>query len=460
MVFLTLPLIVKHIDVAEFGIWNMLTIVGAILVAFAIMGMDSAVVRFYYEDESPARRNVVFSNGFYIQLAIAIVTIAVAFVMPGLFLRPVGITDNYRIPMYFLLCWVPANVIVMYLQNWFKWTFQRMRFLTIALGTAGFNLVGLAAHGAYRGLNLESVLIIQACASWIFVLVGLWWCRSNIVVVVDRQLIRKLLQFGFPMMLVMMASILAPALDRIFLVRILSAEQLGLYSFCQKLSVIMMVVVTAFQTAFGPFSYSIWEQMDARETFSRFHTYYILGAGVVAIGICCFGKPLILLFGTPDYLQSGVYLPFLVMGALVYGLYSFAALGFFYSRRMLLNLLALCAGLATNLVINILLVPRYGEYGAVVGFLAGNIALVIVGYLYSRPLYSVPYAGIRDSLLATITFVLLLISGEISLNPNTYMDAVLKALLLSCVYLSVALLLLRAADKAAIRRFFLALKNG
>jgi O-antigen/teichoic acid export membrane protein len=456
MTFLMIPVIVKNIDVAEFGIWNLLTILGSVIAGVAIMGMDSAVVRFYYEDESQTSRNRVFSNGLLIQLFLIALVVLTGASVPQWLLKPVAVDDSYVGSLYYVLLWVPAYVIVQYCQNWFKWTFQRVRFLVISLGAGVSQLVITGLYAASDQLNLQTVLLTQAMATWIFALAALWWCRGNLIFKIDPKLVRNLLHFGFPMMLILMASLLSPALDRIFLVRFLTPVQLGIYSFGQKLSIIMMVLVAAFQTAFGPFAYSIWNQPDAKETFKRFNTYYIAGAGLVGIGICCCADLLIMLLGTIDYIDAARYLPYLVMGAFVYGLYSFASLGLFYSRKMLLNLLSLALGLAVNFVLNIVLIPKLGGLGAAAGYMCGNLIMVTVAHAFSSRLFPVGYSFSTDTLLVVFVFVFMLAPLQFKWSTNVYLEAAVKVGLFVPAFLMAAFFLFPARDRGFVRRLFFA----
>lgn len=425
IIFLTLPIIVNVISVGDFAVWNLLTIVGLIIASIVIFGMDSAVIRYYYDDTSLEHHKKVFSNGLAVQVTLIILFLTLGFLNTGLFLKSITLDAQHVLSLQLIFVWIPANVLTQYCQNWFKWTFQRSKFLVMSMGLAVLNLLFLLLCTKYYHLNLKTILVANAVSYWLFALVGLVWCRKYIQINIDKGLIKKLLIFGFPMMLVMLVGNLTTSLDRLFLARYLTEDQLGIYSFSQKLSIIMTVVVTAFQTAFGPFAYSIWEKPDARQTFSRFQSYYLLAGGMIAIGICSCIKPLIMILGNEQYLESSQYLFIFVESILIYGLYSFASLGIFYSRKMAINLVSLCIGLSVNFTINYFLIPVYYEYGAVVGFLFGNLALVTVAYFFSRQSYTINFSYSRDALKLVLIFVTLAASN-FPLFDNIYTDAFLK----------------------------------
>jgi O-antigen/teichoic acid export membrane protein len=142
-----------------------------------------------------------------------------------------------------------------------------------------------------------------------------------------------------------------------------------------------------------------------------------------------------MILGNELYLKSSQYLFLFVEAVIIYGLYSFASLGISYSKRMTQNLIALCVGLAVNFVCNYLLIPIYFEYGALVGFFLGNVALVTTAYLFSRQFYPVNYFYVKDAIQLAIIFGGLAITN-ISMLENIYWDAILKlSVLLPCFFL-------------------------
>ncbi len=457
VVLLTIPIIVKHIDVESFGVWNMLTILGSVTSAILIFGMDSAVVRYYYDSDTLEHRRNIFSHGVLVLIGTVFCFGIMAVLAPGQFLKSVGVSSSYQHALLIVFVWTPANIFVHYFQNWFKWTFQRIRFLSIALGLATFNIILLLAYTYFGSLTLTSVLTAQAIAAWVFALVGCWWCREYFQAVFDLKMVKNLIAYGLPMMIIMVMSILSPAIDRIFLSHLQDARSLGIYSLIQKISAIMIMVITAFQTAFGPFSFSIWEKKDAQHTFARFQSYYLMLTGLAAIGICSLSRPIILLLGTPEYLGGEHYLPFLILGAIVYGLYSFAAIGIFYAKKVSLNLLACTLGVLTMILVNSWVTPVYQEYGAAFAYLSGNIVMVLVAYGVSVRYYKIPFFHWKDSLIL-ILLAFLLAATIVTYSDNQYLDSTYKLVTLSSVFSLASILLLTNSERKVLRR--LVFRNG
>jgi len=452
LALLTLPIIVKNISTADFGIWNLLTLIGSIISSVLIFGMDSSVVRYYYDSESLEHKKNVFSQGLFFQLILFLCFAVFGFFIPELFLSFVNVDNSYSNDLLLVFLWIPANILTQYFQNWFKWTFQRIQFLLLSAGLAVLNLSILYYGYRTNFLNLKTVLLINTISCWIFALLGLWWCRNYLRFRIDKILMKKLAIFGFPMMLVMLVGMLSSSLDRLFLAQNLSPENLGIYSLSQKLSIIMLVVVAAFQIAFGPFLFSNWDRPEAKKTIARFQSYYIIVIGIIAIIICSFGKNLVLIIGSEEYLGAEKVLPYLIFGVVLYGLYSFASIGIFYAKKMFINLLALSCGFSINLILNLILSPYFLEYGVAFGFVFGNLVLIAAAYIFSKQYYPVNFSFVKDT-LALIFLFFILSFINISIVENIWEDAIIKAFLCLLIFIPISVLLLQKEEKKYITDF-------
>lgn len=449
LMLLALPIVAKNLTPDQFGAWTLLTITGSCVVTFVTFGMDSAVVRYYYEDDRQVYRQALFTTGGLFQATLSLAVLAVLVPGAGLVLQALQIAPQNRATLWVVLATTPAMVLGQYTQNWFRWTFQRTRFLATSIGLAALTLGLLLYFIQMRSAGLFGVVLVTGVAQWVVVLIALWWCRDYLRGLPSREVLDGLIRFGFPMMLVGLASVFLGAMDRLFLTHYVDPERLGVYAFGQRLSVIMVVAVTAFQSAFGPFSFSVWKQPEAPQAFARFQTYYIAAAGTIALLICAFGKVLVQVLGSSRYATAERVLPVLVFGSLVYGLYSFAALGVYYGKKTVYNLTALVCGVTATIVVDVLLVRWLHGFGVALGFVIGNIVLVAAGYVLSRRLYAVKFRLAADLSLLTVLGVLLWCT-RITLSPSLWGDALVKALLTVTLFLGAAFACGIQADRARV----------
>ena len=86
----------------------------------------------------------------------------------------------------------------------------------------------------------------------------------------DRELFGRLIRYSLPMVVIGFAGIINEMLDRAALKYLLPHDletnmaQLGIYSACYKLSILMTLFIQAFRYAGEPFFFAYAKQNDAR----------------------------------------------------------------------------------------------------------------------------------------------------------------------------------------------------
>jgi O-antigen/teichoic acid export membrane protein len=97
----------------------------------------------------------------------------------------------------------------------------------------------------------------------------------------------------------------------------LGAEDLGLYAVALKIAMLAGLVVTAFQTAWGPFSLSIHKQNDASLTYNWVLKIFSVGICITVLLITMLSGPLINLLASNRYSGAVVVVFPLLLGLAV-----------------------------------------------------------------------------------------------------------------------------------------------
>ena len=452
--FLTIPLIVKFLSVQEFGVWTLLFVYGNIFSSILIFGMDSAVVRFFYDNPTDAQKKKLFSTGLLFQIILFLLSAVIFFIIPATSRTTLlGLSDNYHIELLIVFFWTPAFVVTHYCQNWFKWTFQRTRFLISSIGFTLANFLVLLLLLNSEGNNLLFICQITLCTQFAIALLDLFWCKEVIQWTFDKKLLTDLVKFGFPMMMVFLFGVLSSSLDRLFLVKLMDSVQFGIYTFSQKLGGIMNMFVLAFQIAFGPFLYSIWEKAESKRVFSKFQTYYIMVFCAIAIPVSAFGKVLVDLMGSSEYQGAEKVLPLLFIGAILNGLYSFASIGISYSKKSYLIFWTISIGLIVNFFTNIVLAPYFYQYGVAIGWIIGNLSMITTAYLISRKYYTIKFNFIKDIVIFICFIGALLVLSYFSFSTNAVLDGLINSFAGLFLFSTAALLLLTKEEKEFLKNF-------
>jgi O-antigen/teichoic acid export membrane protein len=345
-----------------------------------------------------------------------------------------GHRDPLLIDCAILGLWAFTNLEMAYAQLRVD---ERTRTYVVASGanvtmTVAFTvtLVVFADQGA-RGLLLGNF-----AASTVVVL-GLWWVlRKRFSLRVRRADLGAMLRFGLPTVPADASVYALQVADRFYLLRVYSEGSAGLYAVALKLATVVFVAVRGFQYAGPPLAYSIESDEDAAKLYSLVTTYYALATGVVVCGVALLGRWMVRLLAGPEYFGAYKALPWLALGWALYGLYLVFVVIAGRARVTSRNFPAAAAGLAINVALLVLLVPRGGAglgiAGAGIALCGAYAAMIAVIYLLTRSLFHVGFEWRRLAQLVAI-FAGVAVAGNLLLPTHGLAGLASRAAVLALV---------------------------
>jgi O-antigen/teichoic acid export membrane protein len=212
----------------------------------------------------------------------------------------------------------------------------------------------------------------------------------------DRALFGRLIGYSLPMVIIGFAGIINEMLDRAALKYLLPFDfetnmaQLGIYSACYKLSVLMTLFIQAFRYAGEPFFFSYARQRDARQTYATVLNYFVIFCVFIFLIVTLYMGLFKYFVGAPY--RVGVHIvPILLLANLLFGVYVNLSIWYKLTDRTLLGAGVTLVGSGITIGLLFWLVPIYGYEGAAWAHLACYGAMVVLSYLLGRKFYPVPY---------------------------------------------------------------------
>jgi O-antigen/teichoic acid export membrane protein len=440
---ITLPLYLHHVPPAGYGAAETLltdVILASILLRF---GVGEAFIRFYFDDADATRRTRIARTA----TAAVAWTTTFAALLAAIFAAPLskvvlGFRDPLLLDCAILGLWAFTNLEIAYAQLRVE---ERKRAYVYASGanvlmTVAFTvaLVVLAHQGA-RGLLLGNF-----GASAIVVL-GLWWVlRDRFSLRVNAADLREMLRFGLPTVPADASVYGLQVADRFYLFREYSHTAAGRYAYAIRLATVVFVAVRGFQYAWPPLAYSVESDEEAGRLYSLVSTYYALATGIVVCAVALLGHWLVHLLagGNSGYFGAERALPWLALGWALYGLYLVFLAISARARVTSRNFPAAACGLAANIVLLLVLVPRSGAglgiAGAGLALCGAYLVMLLVMYALTRRLFPVGFEWRR---LAQLTAILagVAVSGELLLPTHGLLGLALRAAWLALVPIAILL---------------------
>jgi len=258
----------------------------------------------------------------------------------------------------------------------------------------------------------------------------------------DGALFGRLIRYSLPMVIIGFAGIINEMLDRAALKYLLPYDlktnmaQLGIYSACYKLSILMSLFIQAFRYAGEPFFFAYARQTDARETYARVLNYFVIFCVLIFLAVTLYIDVFKYFIGAP-YRVGLEVVPVLLLANLLLGVYVNLSIWYKLTDSTLMGAWVSLAGAAVTVALLLWWVPLFGYMGAAWATLVCYAAMVLLSWALGQRYYPVPY-DLRRA-LGYVALGLVLYGADRQLVARTHMNALAAGTLCMTVFLGLVL---------------------
>jgi O-antigen/teichoic acid export membrane protein len=212
---------------------------------------------------------------------------------------------------------------------------------------------------------------------------------------IDSALLRDMWWYGLPLLVAGLAGMVNETLDRA-IYKFLAPEpatamhELGIYSACYKLSIIMTLFIQTFRYAADPFFFSHRDKEGSRELFARVMNYFVITCSFIFTAVMLF-MDLFKHFIGKEF-HSGLHVvPILLMANLCLGIYYNLSIWYKLTGQTRYGAYFSIAGAVITIVLLFLLIPAMGYRGAAWTTLICYASMMLMSYFTGRKHYPIPY---------------------------------------------------------------------
>lgn len=451
----------------------------AFLMVILTYGMETAFFRFY-DKENDEEKERVFSTGMLSLL----LTSTIFLVFVSWFAGPIAsFIDyaNYKIYVIWF-AWIlaldaissipfarlraqnkakkfalikMANIVVNILLNFFF-----ILFCPYIINNYSDSFIADAFRIIYRAdWGIEYIFISNLIASGLTVLL----LFPEIITTkwkVHPGLWKKMLVYAFPLLFAGMAGIVNETFDRILLRYLLpkdiAASQVGIYSACYKISILMTIFIQAYRYAAEPFFFAQAKEKDAKVTYARIMDYFIIVVSLIFLGTMVYLDDFILriLIG-PEYREGRRVIPILMLANLFLGVYYNLSIWYKLVNKTIWGAWLAIIGAVITLILNFLWIPLSTDY-IISGYMGSAwatficyAAMMVLSYIIGQRFFPIDYNLKKFFGYLGLSFVLYLISTVIMIDRLAL--SILFHTFLIIVFLGVAYLVEKPSLKTFIQ---------
>lgn len=229
----------------------------------------------------------------------------------------------------------------------------------------------------------------------------------------DPTLWKEMLKYGLPLILAGFAGMINETFDRIMLgwwapvssVDAAKAE-VGIYSACYKLSILISLAVQAFRMGAEPFFFKQAQQENAPKIYARVMKFFVI--------TLCFMFLLVVMYldiwkqfiRNPKMWVGLKVVPILLLANMFLGIYYNLSVWYKLGNKTIAGAYITVIGAVITLLINWLFIPHFSYMACAWATFACYGSMMVISYIWGQKEYRIPYA--TKKLVAYLVIVILL----------------------------------------------------
>jgi len=167
-------------------------------------------------------------------------------------------------------------------------------------------------------------------------------------------------------------------------------DELGIYSACFKIALIMMLFTQAFRYAYEPFVFEKSKEKDANQSYADVMKYFIILGLLVFLGTM-FYLDIIKYFIKPIYFAALPVVPIVLMGELFFAVYFNLSIWYKLTDKTYWGTIFSTIGFVLIVILNMVFIPQYGYMACAWASFAGNGLIMLLSYFIGQKRYPIKY---------------------------------------------------------------------
>jgi len=267
--------------------------------------------------------------------------------------------------------------------------------------------------------------------------------RANI------KLLKKMLAYGFPILISGLAFTINETFDKILLDFLLPTSiaktQIGMYAACYKLAIFMTLFSTAYKLAIEPFFFREADKENSTKSYALvLEIFVIIGSSILVLVVASLDILKVVFIGDPEYWQALYIVPIILIANFCLGIYQNLSVWYKVTDKTIFAAYISSAGALITLVLNIILIPKFSYLGSAVATLLAYFIMALLSYHFGKKHYPIPYNSEK------ILFYFVLSASLSSISFYGFRDNLLVGIL--CILIMNLVILLK--EKRRINKLF------
>ena len=394
--FLLVPFYTNVLSTSQYGVVATVYSYIAFMNIIYMYGMESAYFK-YASTKEIGDDKQIFTTPFLSVLMTSLIFSSL------LFFNNIRLAPTLEIPLKFadtikysaLMLMLDSLAVIPFaslrLQRKVK-TFASIKLINILVNVFANVILLLKFHAGVEGIFISGVI---ASSITLVLLIPTIFQRFGFHF--HKKLYIELLKFGLPYIPAGLGAMMVQVIDRPILLAMTNESTVGIYQANYRLGIFMMLIVSMYDYAWRPFFLTHANDPDAKQLYSRILTYFTLFSAIVVVLVSLYVDDIVKIHVFHRFIINPAYwsglgiVPVILLGYLFNGLYVNFMAGIYIEKKTSHLPYITGIGAVINVVVNLLLIPRFGMFGAAWATFFAYAGMALTIYFVSHRFYPVKY---------------------------------------------------------------------
>ena len=352
--FVSSILIARGLGAENQGQFSFYVLIFGLSAAYGHFGLTTSVS--YFIKKTKYEDNHIINTNLSVLLLLSIFYFIVIF-----FLKGVIFSNNYILliiwTIYYISLLVSNYFMNIYMAHENVYIYNRFLNLNTILKVTTISILYFT-----HNISVVSVSITYACLELLKFILMLRGLHLEYKFEIHKNILKEELKYGIPLYLSALFLYLNYRVDQVMVKSYNGEAALGVYALSVTLAELAKMVPDSVVSAFTGKLYNCEEEQKKRIVIQTIKLSFYMTVVISIIGIFC--KPLIKILYGEEFIQAGLSMIILLIGIPFLTIGKVSSVYFYTNGKTKVHMRIAFSVLVVNLVLNFLLIPKYGIYGA------------------------------------------------------------------------------------------------
>ena len=404
---LVLPVYTRYLSPADFGIVVLFIMFGNLLTQFLSISLHFASYRYYFKYKQDTERFIILNstNMFFLLL---IFTFAGIFIFFSSDWFSLAIFDRQLTKRLIQLSFLSGclEYLFIYMTTLLTAQVRAIPFTVITISriilNTAFSFYFIFQYSLTYMARINAILLTQGISVFCLIIItgNMFGIKFSLVS------LKKSLKLASPIIPHSLIGMVQGSFDKTMINKFTGSSSVGFYSFGERFSFVLKTIMDSVGKVWTPFFMDKAHENTKESKKAIVTRFYELAFFFMIIGLCLiyFSEEMIKLLTTKEFYPSMYVVPvyvyyylFAIIGTLTMNQISF-------SEKMIYILPASIISVVINVILNILLIPKFGAIGAAGATAVAALFQQLILLYYGMKLYPLPLGKMKLARLYLIVF--------------------------------------------------------